>query len=87
MSHGLIQKIKEVSFEHNTKLLAPRQKELVTILAKPAQKRTMIEHEKLIPIIQKIQFFKEREISYEHYVNIAESLSYEFCEKESMVFN
>ena len=77
---------KEAYFEENTKYLAPRQKELATILAKSSSKRTQAETEKLIPIIQKIQFFKEREISNEHYVNIAESLSYEYYPAEQIVF-
>ena len=54
---------------------------------KPTHKRTQIELELLIPLIQKIQFFKEREISYEHYVNIAESLAYEYCKNEQTVFH
>lgn len=51
---------------------------MIAILVKPTHKRSNPELEVLIPVIQKIQFFKERDISYEHYVNIAESLSYEF---------
>jgi hypothetical protein len=60
---------------------------MIAIIVKPTPKRTQAELEMLIPVIQKIQFFKERDISYEHYVNITETLSYEFAKRDQTVFN
>lgn len=56
-------------------------------MAKASSRRSQQEIEKLIPIIQKIQFFKEREISNEHYGNIVECLQYEHCPAETFVFH
>lgn len=70
--------MKEMTFEEHANNLPQKQKDMIAIIVKPTHKRLQQELEQLIPVIQKIQFFKERDISYEHYVNIAESLSYEF---------
>lgn len=43
-----------MAFEENTRSLPPKQKELVSILLKPPHKRTQMELEFLIPLIQKI---------------------------------
>jgi hypothetical protein len=47
---------------------------MVTILVKNPQRRTQVELDSIVPLIMKIQFFKEREMKYESCIHVAETL-------------
>lgn len=68
------------------KKLTPKQKEMVAILNKPANKRVPMDNQLLVPLIQSINFFKEREITQDNAVMIAETLSYEYMTPQTTVF-
>lgn len=59
---------------------------MVNVLVKNSARRSQQELDTIVPMLQKIQFFKEREISHENYVHIAETLQYEFIFKDQTVF-
>ena len=59
---------------------------MVNILVKMPQRRTQAELDTLVPMIMKIQFFKEREMKHESCVHVAETLQYEFQSKDHEVF-
>lgn len=59
---------------------------MVTILVKNPQRRTQTELDSIVPLIMKIQFFKEREMKYESCIHVAETLQYEFQLRDHVVF-
>ena len=59
---------------------------MVTILVKNPQRRTQNELESIVPMIMKIQFFKEREMKHENCIHVAETLTYEYQPKDNVVF-
>jgi hypothetical protein len=59
---------------------------MVTILVKNPQRRTQVELDSIVPLIMKIQFFKEREMKYESCIHVAETLQYEFHQRDHVVF-
>ena len=59
---------------------------MVAILVKNPQRRTQAELESIVPMIMKIQFFKEREMKHENCIHVAETLTYEYLPKDSLVF-
>eukprot|EP00347_Sterkiella_histriomuscorum_P007045 403350459 len=74
---SLLQKLKEKQLQSQEKQLSQKTINIIQTLIKQSKKRTTEDLETLIPIIQKIQFFKEREIKQENYRLIVESLTYE----------
>jgi CRP-like cAMP-binding protein len=75
-----------MAVDENSKHLQPKQREMVSVLVKNPQRRTPAELDSIVPMIMKIQFFKEREMKYESCVHVAETLSYEFQHKDHTVF-
>ena len=63
-----------MAVDENTKHLQPKQREMVVILVKNMQRRTHAELESIVPMIMKIQFFKEREIKHDNCIHVAETL-------------
>jgi CRP-like cAMP-binding protein len=59
---------------------------MVTILVKNPQRRSQVELDSIVPLIMKIQFFKEREMKYESCIHVAETLQYEFHLMDHVVF-
>lgn len=72
--------------EHETKHLIEKSRRFISALIKPKKIRTDVDLDNLIPLIQKIQFFREREIKQENFKLIVESLTYEMAKKGDYVF-
>ncbi|CDW88479.1 cyclic nucleotide-binding domain containing protein [Stylonychia lemnae] len=83
----LLMKVHEKHLQEKDSKLSEKTRLMTQILIKPSKRRTDEDLEYLIPLIQKIQFFKERDIKQENYKLIVESLTYEYHQAGELVFS
>jgi len=62
-------------------------KEIITILQKPSNKRTEEDLDKIIPYMQEVQFFIEREIKEHDFPDIIDALKYEQYNNDDIIFH
>ena len=59
---------------------------LIAILKKSFRSRTEIDLAKLVPLVKTIQFFRERDIKEDDYMDIVSCLTHEYCKANGTVF-
>jgi hypothetical protein len=59
---------------------------MIEILKKPAKHRTEQDLDRVIPYMQDVQFFKEREIKAQDFPDIVDALKYEYFEGDEVIF-